>query len=76
MYVRKKTDELKQTTDNEMYHKYLEMLKETVVEGSRFVQKVDRYVIIPDSILLAHCTDAVDVLKGLQLPGLEIDMAF
>lgn len=52
------------------------VLKETVVEGSRFVQKVDRYVIIPDSILLAHCTDAVDVLKGLQLPGLEIDMAF
>lgn len=32
MYVRKKTDELKQTTDNEMYHKYLEMLKETVVD--------------------------------------------
>ena len=32
MYVHKKTDELKQTTDNEMYHKYLEMLKETVVD--------------------------------------------
>lgn len=32
MYIHKKTDELKQTTDNEMYHKYLEMLKETVVD--------------------------------------------
>ncbi len=29
--IRKKTDEIKQTTDNELYKKYLSMLEETVI---------------------------------------------
>ena len=32
VFIKKKIDELKQTTDNETYHKYLDMLKETVVD--------------------------------------------
>ena len=32
VFIKKKIDELKQTTDNETYQKYLDMLKETVVD--------------------------------------------
>lgn len=31
LFINKKSEELKATTDNELYHKYIDMLEETVV---------------------------------------------
>jgi len=31
LFINKKSQELKATTDNELYHKYIDMLEETVV---------------------------------------------
>ncbi|MBR1882415.1 MAG: hypothetical protein IJ808_05280 [Muribaculaceae bacterium] len=57
-------------------HPDSKVLKEAVVEGSRFIQKVDRYIIAPDSALLARSVNSLDVFDALQLPGLDVDLAF
>lgn len=50
------------------------VLKTSVVEGSRLVQKPDGYTITPDAALLKRSLSAVEVLNGLHLPGLDVDM--
>lgn len=51
------------------------VLKTSVVQGTRLVQKPDGYTVTPDPALLKRSLSAIEVLNGLHLPGLDVDMA-
>lgn len=49
------------------------LLSEITVSGNRVINKVDRQIIMPDSMQIKSSVNAFDLLSNMGVPGLNID---